>query len=182
MSPRSAIIFTVLIAILLPYYYFVDRPELRLKEIHTTAQESLLDLPGGIDAVTITRGAEKVRFARQPDGHSYKLTEPDGKFIPQDLMHALTELLEGAKTVEVVSTDPNNRAEFGLDQPKGEVIIENSSMKHPVEIIFGNENPTHTAVYARMEGSPKIFLLGANLQYYQTLMFQWVEGKQGKNA
>jgi len=29
---------------------------------------------------------------------------------------------------------------------------------------------------------PKVFLLGRNLEYYQTLMFQWVEGKQGKNA
>ena len=182
MSPRSAIIFTVLIAILLPYYYFVDRPELRLKELHTTAQESLLDLPGGIDAVTVTRGAEKIHYTRMADGHSYKLAEPDGKFIPQDLMRALADLFEGAKTVDVVSTDPNALAEFGLDNPKGEVILENASKKQPINIFFGNENPTHTAVYARIEGSPKIFLLGANLEYYQTLMFQWVEGKQGKNA
>lgn len=181
MSPRSAIFFTVLIAILLPYYYFVDRPELRLKELQT-AQESLLDLPGGIDAVTVTRGDEKVRYTKMADGRSYKLVEPDGKFVPQDLMKALADLLEGAKTVEVVSTNPNDIAEFGLDKPKGEVILEAASKKQPINIFFGNENPTHTAVYARIEGSPKIFLLGANLQYYQTLMFQWVEGKQGKNA
>jgi hypothetical protein len=181
LSPRSAIIFTVLVAILLPYYYFVDRPELRLKEIQT-AQESLLDLPGGIDSITVTRGDEKVRYTRMADGRGYKLMEPDGKFVPQDLMKALADLLEGAKTVEVVSTNPNDLAEFGLDKPKGEVILENASKKQPVDIIFGNENPTHTAVYARIQGSPKIFLLGANLQYYQNLMFQWVEGKQGKNA
>jgi hypothetical protein len=27
-----------------------------------------------------------------------------------------------------------------------------------------------------------VFLLGQNLEYYQSLMFQWIEGKQGKNA
>ena len=180
MSPLKGILFTVLIAILLPYYYFVDRPELRLKEIGV-AQESLLNLPGGIDAISITRGDEKVRYTRGADGR-YKLVEPDGKFVPQDLMKALADLLEGAKTVEVVSTNPSDMAEFGLDKPKGEVILESASKKQPIDIFFGNENPTHTAVYARIEGTPKIFLLGANLQYYQTLMFQWVEGKQGKNA
>ncbi len=181
MSPRSAIIFTVLIAILLPYYYLVDRPELRLRDIAAVSQtESLLDLPGGIDSITVTRGAEKVHYARRSDGQ-YKVVEPDGKFVPQDLMKALADLLQGAKTVEVVSTNPNDLAEFGLDQPKGELILE-TPKKPPINIFFGNENPTHTAVYARIEGNPKVFLLGANLQYYQTLMFQWIEGKQGKNA
>jgi len=180
LSPLKGIFFTVLIAILLPYYYFVDRPELRLKEIGV-AQESLLNLPGGIDGITITRGDEKVRYTRTADGR-YKLVEPGGKFVPQDLMKALADLLEGAKTVEVVSTNPSDMAEFGLDKPKGEVILESASKKQPIDIFFGNENPTHTAVYARIEGTPKIFLLGANLEYYQTLMFQWVEGKQGKNA
>lgn len=180
MSPRSAIIFTVLIAILLPYYYFVDRPELRIKELTSSVQESLLDLPGGIDSLTVTRENEKVRYERRSDGQ-YKVVEPDGKFVPQDLMRALADLFEGAKSVEVVSTNPNDLAEFGLDKPKGEVILQAASKK-PISIFFGSENPTHTAVYARIEGIPKVFLLGANLEYYQTLMFQWVEGKQGKNA
>jgi hypothetical protein len=174
-------VFTVLVGILMPYYYFVDRPALRLKGL-AAPQESLLDLPGGIDSITITRGSEKVEYKKMADGQRYQLVAPDGKFVPQDLMKALADLLEGAKTVEIVSTNPNDVAEFGLDQPKGEVILQAASKKEPIDIVFGNENPTHTAVYAKINGSPKIFLLGANLEYYQTLMFQWVEGKQGKNA
>ena len=181
MSPLRAIFFTALVAILLPYYYFVDRPALRIKEM-PTAQESLLDLPGGIEGITLTRGDEKVHYTRMPDGNGYQLLEPQGKFVPQDLMKALADLLEGAKSVEIVSTNPNDAAQFGLDQPKGELILDPVSKKAPIDIFFGSENPTRTAVYARIGNSPKIFLLGANLEYYQTLMFQWVEGKQGKNA
>ena len=181
MSPFRAIFFTALIAVLLPYYYFRDRPELRLKEM-PKQEESLLDLPGGIDGITLARGAEKVHYTRMADGNGYQLIDPQGKFVPQDLMKALVDLLEGAKSVEVVSTNPNDVAEFGLDQPKGELIIEPASKKPPIDIFFGSENPTRTAVYARIDNSPKIFLLGANLEYYQTLMFQWVEGKQGKAA
>ncbi len=129
MSPRSAIIFTVLIAILFPYYYFVDRPELRLKDV-AAAQESLLDLPGGIDAITVTRGAEKVRYSRRSDGQ-YAVEEPGGKFVPQDLMKALADLFEGAKSVEVVSTNPKDLAEFGLDQPKGELVLQGATKSRP---------------------------------------------------
>jgi len=180
LNAGRAILFTVLIAILLPFYWFKDRPALRLKL--EPAQETLLDLPGGIDSVTISRGDEKVEYKKMADGQRYQLVAPDGKFVPQDLMRALADLLQGAKTVEIVSTNPNDFAEFGLDQPKGEVILQAASKKEPIDIVFGNENPTHTAVYARINGQPKVFLLGANLQYYQTLMFQWIEGKQGKNA
>lgn len=180
MSPLKAIIFTVLIAILLPYYYYMDRPELRLKEVSASTEENLLDLPGGIDTLSVVRPNEKVSYTRRSDGQ-YKLVEPDGKFVPQDLMKALADLIEGAKSVEVVSTNPKDLAEFGLDQPKGQLVVESNSKK-PITIFFGSENPTHTAVYARIEGVPKVFLLGANLEYYQSLMFQWVEGKQGKNA
>jgi len=180
MNIGRAIFFTVLVGILMPYYWYVDRPVLRLKL--EAPQESLLDLPGGINSITISRGDEKVQYTRMEDGQRFKLVAPDGKFVPQDLMKALADLLQGAKTVEIVSTNPNDFAQFGLDQPKGEVIIQAASKKEPIDIVFGSENPTHTAVYARINGQSKVFLLGANLEYYQTLMFQWVEGKQGKNA
>ena len=179
MSSRNAIIFTVLLAILLPYYYFVDRPELRLKAMATAAQESLLDLPGGIDSVTVSREDEKVRYTRRSDGLQGRRA---GRQVrPAGSHEGIGGPAGRRQNSEVVSTNPNDLAEFGLDKPKGELILEASSKK-PVAIFFGSENPTHTAVYARIEGVPKIFLLGANLDYYQTLMFQWVEGKQGKNA
>lgn len=181
MSPRSAIAFTILIAILFPFYYFVDRPELRIQQVKSE-QQNLLDIGNGVDSITVTRGDEKIRFTKMADGQRYQVVEPDGKFIPQDLMQALASLLSNSKSVEIISDNPNDLKEFGLDQPKGEIIIQATSKPKPITIFFGNENPTQTAIYARLDGNPKIFLLGKNLEYYQQLMFQWVEGKQGKNA
>ncbi len=180
MSVRHAILFTILIAILLPFYYYVDRPGVKAAASRVE-QESLLNLKG-IDALTLTRGDEKIRYERMSDGQHYKVVQPQGKFIPQDLIQALNSLLIGAKSVEVVSTNPNDLAEFGLDKPRGQIVIEAADKPKPINIFFGNENPTHTAIYAQIEGSPKVFLLGRNLEYYQRLMFEWVEGKQGKTA
>jgi uncharacterized protein DUF4340 len=180
LSLRHALLFSVLIAILLPYYLLVDRPEMKVAAIKSE-QESLLNLKG-VDAITVTRGDEKIRYEMMADRQHFKLISPEGKFVPQDLMQALASLLVNAKSVEVVSTDPKDLAEFGLDHPHGEIIVEATGKAHPINIFFGAENPTHTAIYAQIEGIPKVFLLGKNLEYYQTLMFQWVEGKQGKNA
>ena len=179
MSPRHAIIFTILIAILLPFYHYFDRPEVKVAALKAD-QESLLKLDS-VDSITVIRGNTTIQYQATPDGKHWEIVRPAGKFIPQDLMQALVALLINAKSVEVVSTNPNDLAQFGLNQPSGELIIKNRDRK-PIDIYFGSENPTGTAIYARIEGIPKIFLLGKNLEYYQTLMIQWVEGKQGKNA
>ena len=182
MSARHAILFSILIAILFPYYYFVDRPQLKTQtESAKSSQENLFSVKG-VDSVVITRGDEKIRFEKTTDGKRFQLVEPQGKFVPQDLMQALASLLINAKQVEIVSTNPSDLAEFGLDKPKSELVLSGDGGGKPIDIFFGSENPTHTAIYARIEGVPKVFLLGKSLEYYQTLMFQWVEGKQGKNA
>jgi hypothetical protein len=180
MSARPAILFTILLAILLPYYVLADRPEVReLEAAHERA--SLLDL-SAVEAVTITRGAEKLEFRKTADGKLYTMVAPRNAFAPQDLMKALTDLLVEAGDVEVVSDDPASLAQFGLDHPQFEIEIEAPGKPEPIRLEIGSENPPQTAVYARVANSPKVFLLGRNLEYYQDLMFQWIEGKQGKNA
>ena len=105
MSPRSAILFTILVAVLFPYYYFVDRPELRIKAVKSE-QQNLLDISGGLDSIIVTRGDEKIRFTKMTDGQRYQVVEPDGKFIPQDLMQAFASLLVNSKSVEIISEIP----------------------------------------------------------------------------
>lgn len=180
MSPRPAIAFTALLLILTPYYLLADRPRVReLGLQHERA--SLLEL-SGVDAVTITRGNETLRFEKTADGKLYKIVAPPNGFVPQDLMRALSALFIEAKDVEVVSDNSADLSQFGLDRPQAEVVIEAPGNKQPIRLVFGGENPTHTAVYAKIGSSPKVFLLGRNLEYYQDLMFQWVEGKQGRKT
>ncbi|MHB8382109.1 MAG: DUF4340 domain-containing protein [Candidatus Binataceae bacterium] len=180
MSIRWPIVLSVVFVILLPIYLW-GRPEIKRNDQLTNKQESLLGLDG-IDAVTLVRGTETVRFQKTPDGKLYTLVQPPSAFVPQDLMQAMTALMVNAKQVEVVSNNLNDLSQFGLDQPKASMTIEARDKPQPIKILFGGENPTHTAIYAEIVGLPKVFLLGRNLEYYQTLMFQWVEGKQGKNA
>jgi len=179
-SARHAIAFTVLIAILLPYYLYVDQRDLTPHALEQQ-QASLLNL-SDIHAITLVSGADRLRYQKSGDGKLYQVAEPPNGFIPQDLMQAMASLLISAKQVDVVADKPSSLAEFGLDHPSGEMVIETPDSKEPIRIYFGAQNPTRTAIYARIEGIPKVFLFGRNLEYYQSLMFQWVQGKQGKGA
>ena len=181
MSARPAIVFTALFLLLLPIYWYFDQPADKRAANVEEQQESLLKL-NGIDSITVKRGDETLRYQKTADGKLYQLVEPQGKFVPQDLMQALASLLISAKQVEVVAQNANDLAQFGLDHPRSEMTIGATGTGQPIRIFFGAENPTHTAIYAQIEGIPKVFLLGRNLEYYQSVMFEWVEGKQGKNA
>jgi Domain of unknown function (DUF4340) len=179
-SVRPAIFYTIAFFILLPIYFWIQ-PSIKPTSALEQKQESLLKL-NSIDAVTVVSGTESLRFQKDKDGKFYNLVAPPGKFVPHDLMDAMVSLLTSAKSVEVVAEDTSDLAQFGLDHPKSVLTIESSGQPQPIKIAFGNENPTHTAIYAQIEGIPKVFLLGQNIEYYQSLMFQWIEGKQGKNA
>jgi hypothetical protein len=180
-SARPAIFYTIVFFVLLPIYFWIQ-PSIKPADALEEKQESLLKLDGGIDAITVSSGSESLRFQKDKDGKFYNLVAPAGKFVPHDLMDAMVSLLTNAKSVEVVAEDSTDLAQFGLDHPKSEIIVEGPGLAQPIKLAFGNENPTHTAIYAQIEGVPKVFLLGENMEYYQSLMFQWIEGKQGKNA
>ncbi|MGH7812864.1 MAG: DUF4340 domain-containing protein [Candidatus Binataceae bacterium] len=180
MSARPAIIYTLVFLVLLPIFIIGRRAERFAPELIAT-QESLLKL-GAIDSITVTRGAEKLEFRKTPDGKLYQVVEPPGKFIPQDLMTSTVNLLLHEHSVEVVSQNSRDLSEFGLVHPKTRMTIRAPGRPKPIEIDFGAENPVETAVYAKIEGVPKVFLMGRDLEYYQELMFEWIEGKQGKKA
>jgi hypothetical protein len=178
-SIRPAIFYTIAFFILLPIYFW-DRPSLKPVAL-SAQQESLLKL-SDITGVELDRGSETLKFERADNAKQFQVVAPAGKFIPQDLMEALTQLLLTQKQVEVVSENSKDLAQFGLDQPQSVMLIQSPGHPEPIKITFGAENPTHTAIYAQVAGKPEVFLLGKNIEYYGTLMFQWVEGKQGKNA
>jgi hypothetical protein len=180
-SARPAIFYTIVFFILLPVYFWIQ-PGTKAPTALEQKEESLLKLGAGIDAISVSSGSESLRFQKTKDGKLYELVAPPGKFIPRDLMDAMASLLMNAKSVEVIADNANDLAQFGLDHPKSVITVEGPGLPQPIKLAFGNENPTHTAIYAQIEGIPKVFLLGENIEYYQSLMFQWIEGKQGKNA
>ncbi len=41
-----------------------------------------------------------------------------------------------------------------------------------VRVLLGARNPTRTAVYAKRDDRPAVYLVGLNVQYYEDLIFE----------
>ena len=178
MSPRPAILFSALLVVLLPYYFYIDSAKVHEIQVADQKQANLLDL-NGVEGITLSRSKQTIHFQKTADGKLFEVTAPSGAFVPQDLMTALSGLFLKTEEVEIVA-DSGDSSQYGLEHPVTVAEVTSPGRAAPVRISFGSENPTHTAIYAKLDGSPKIFLLGLDMKYYQDLIFEWLEGKQGK--
>jgi hypothetical protein len=178
LNPRPAILFSVLLVILLPFYFYVDRAKLHDIQVTDQKKANLLDLKG-VDGITLSRGTEKIHFQKTGDGKLFQVTTPVGAFVPQDLLTALSGLYLKSEEVEIIA-EGGELSQYGLDRPVMVAEVTSPGKAAPIRLSFGNENPTHTATYAKLDNSPQIFLLGMDMKYYQDLIFEWLEGKQGK--
>jgi Domain of unknown function (DUF4340) len=88
-------------------------------------------------------------------------------------MVALVDNLTEQQDAEVVLKEPKagDLAAFGLDRPRTEIVVELADGKR-MKLAFGAQNPPRTAIYARSDSAPEIYLIGLNLQYYGDLVFQ----------
>jgi Domain of unknown function (DUF4340) len=102
-------------------------------------------------------------------GDRWTVRQPVGALVQGGLVDALlASLLE---TPEVGSIDSDRAAEFGLNDPHLRIRLRRAG-GNPLVIDIGARNPTGTAVYARVEGSPHLALIGLNAQYYADLLIQ----------
>ena len=67
---------------------------------------------------------------------------------------------------------PADLSPFGLDLPRSTLVLKTDSKSPPITLLLGERNPAVTAVYARLEGSPNVFLLGLTVKYYEELLFE----------
>jgi len=133
------------------------------------AEESLLGAePEAIAALRVSRG-DRMVSARVEDGR-WRVEGPLGAEVPPDLFAAFVGTLTAGQASDVMQGD-GSLAEFGLIAPAGEIEI---TMREPpgktVRVLLGHENPPRTALYAKRDDRPEVFLVGLNVRYYGDLI------------
>lgn len=121
-----------------------------------------------VEMVTIEVGAQRVRVARH--GAEWQVLEPPGHAISAGLVERLLDAVLHSR-IETVSARDENGGAFGLDQPRGRVTLQRREGP-PVVLHLGSENPTATAVYGRLEGDPRVLLVGLDVWHYVSLATQ----------
>ncbi|MEZ5317756.1 MAG: DUF4340 domain-containing protein [Vicinamibacterales bacterium] len=160
-SGRSFLALLVIALGLGAYIYFVEAPknpdaaDAKAKvfpESTAVISEVRIHASSG-QSTTVTR-----------DGSSWKITAPAA--LPADTAQvaSLVSTLESLEIEKVIEDNPAAVAPFGLDPPRFTIAFtrEGDATLHQLDV--GNKNPTGADLYARVDGEPKLFLIGGYLE------------------
>ena len=142
------------------------------------AERSLLGIDqDAVRAVVFRRDGLEVRAAR--DGGRWRVVGPLETSVQPDLIAAAVATLTAGQESEVMG-EPTGETldEFGLAAPTSEIDVTLSDETETrVRVLLGASNPTKTALYAKRADRPGVYLVGANLRYYQDLIFEAIAGR-----
>ncbi len=144
----------------------------------TAAERSLLGIePSAVRAVVFRRGEARIRAERADD--RWRTVEPVGAAVPSDLVAAAVATLTAGQVSEVVADAGTvDLGVFGLATPSSTIVlsIDDAGGGRDITVLFGERNPTRTAVYARRADDARVYLAGLNVRYYEDLIFAAAAG------
>jgi len=163
------------IAIYLQWGGDTSRSELELPA--TTTSAPLLEGPANrIDRVEITADGQQLVCERIEN--RWRLVEPRGLAMSNDLLDATLETLTSTPPIESISDDDVKLSDFGLDPP-ALVFRAWSGERELGELLLGDRNPTRTAAYAGRKGETKVYVIGLSSRYYTELLLDEVARQRG---
>jgi hypothetical protein len=124
-----------------------------------------------VTAVTLRREGKEIHCEKREK--RWQVVRPEGAKAPADLVAALVENLTDRQEAEEmqVSPKPEDLAAFGLTDSSQTLEFQVTDGRKLV-VKLGSRNPPQTAVYAQTSISPRVLLIGVNVQYYTDLLYE----------
>ena len=170
---RVAVIYTVL-AVLAVWVFALDdtAPVAEQPNQPPPPSASILNAdPAAVTALTLRKDGKLVRASRTED--RWATAEPREATVPPDLYEAMVATLTAGQAAEELGPEQEPAlAAYGLATPAATLEVALGGATPPITVYIGDQNPTRTAVYARRNDRPTIYLVGMNLRYYIDLVFE----------
>jgi hypothetical protein len=162
-SGKSLLLLVLVAAGLGGYIYFVEMKRDPAADTATTREKVFTVAPGSIEAVQITNaGAETTRVVRQDA--TWAITAPAPAEADTVEIATVVSSIETLELTRVVVQEPHSAAEFGLDPARITIEFTVTGESTPRRLQIGSKTPTGGDLYARVEGSPRVFLIGGYLE------------------
>ncbi len=130
-------------------------------KIESTPQEKLLSLAGNHVTGFILRPRDGQALTCRREGNAWKIVEPQELSADPSGVTSLLSTLTTTTIDQVVDAHPKALKEFGLDKPSETVEVETDTKPAKIDLLLGDESPTGGGVYAQVEGSPRVVLVGS---------------------
>lgn len=155
---RTFLILLVVALGLGAYIYFVESKrnpsDLEKKDKVFTIDSSK------IDSIEVKAASGETTTLKK-NGTDWQIVAPDTMDADASAVTTLVSTLESLEVSRVVSDNPSSVKEYGLDPPKYVVgyKLAGETAFHKLDV--GDKTPTGSDLYARVEGQPKLLLVGA---------------------
>lgn len=153
MNPRATLALFVITVLVLGGLIYLREAVPPTREAGETRRYALSFDPGGISAIEIMRGDERIALLRE--GGEWRLTEPLADAASPEFVQ---QILDGARFLEV--RDRQTRAskeklqEAGLQSPRLRLALRDAQSEHRIE--FGAPGALPGEIFARSDGQQEI--------------------------
>jgi hypothetical protein len=174
MSGRKIAAYYIVFGLLAVYYaVFETRPRVDVVARMVEADmRSFFPFSGAeVRELVVRRPEGEVVCRRGPEGWAVVKPRP-GRRVPPDLIAGLVDNLDRSRRARVMAEAPGDLSPYGLAGPRSTLVVRADGRAQPATIFLGERNPALTAVYARLEGRPEVYLLGLTVKYYEELLFE----------
>ena len=168
---RRAAVFAAL-ALLLGSYAYLTTPTAEVTVGEEAAQRRLLEFdPQAVVQVEVLSEGERLVCQRTPEG--WQVGPQRGKIQPGAMLDFLRNLEELPEVGEV-STGGRALLEYGLDQPSTRISLGlEGGAVHVLDL--GQHNPSHTSVYAQVDDTSRVVLVGSVILWEVRKLFLAVQ-------
>lgn len=164
MSPKTTIITAIVAVLLGGYIYFYEREPLEEDDSET---EAVFDIESeDIEEIEIQR-AEGEDLKLKKEGDSWKIVSPIEARADTSEVETLTGNIADLERQRVVAEgDSIQLADFGLAEPEIEVRVRYRTQQSdtPTGLLLGDETPTGTNRYAKLDGEDQVFVISSYLR------------------
>ena len=119
--------------------------------------------PQEVITIRLVKNTRTILYQKEENGWWMKqpITIKGDEEAADDIIQSIISVVE----TDPVTDSPADLVQFGLDHPALEISVQRAGEEQAKTLLLGNDNPTSTTIYAKLEGSPRIFLVGSLIRW-----------------
>jgi len=155
---RNTLILAVLLALGVWSVVYLNKRDVQKEETKKSSEKIIAVPTSQIKEIWLQPG--DIHAVR--DSAEWRIVAPISSPGDKSTLDAIVNMFDWAKMERIISSDPAEYAEFGLQPSRAELILRHTE---GVDTLFvGDTNPTGSFVFARKAGSKEVFLTTTSLE------------------
>jgi hypothetical protein len=155
---RTGVLILVLVGLGLYFYFFEVKGGKEREEAEEEAKKVFqLDKEEVVEFRLARADEEEIVCTKKED--TWRIDQPVEADADQDAVNRVVSEFVDAKRTRTVEEEPEDLSLYGLDEPSLKLAVALKEKEESPTLLFGKENPTNTAFYAKTEAEQPVFLV-----------------------